>query len=71
MTPARAPGEVAVAELLRDILPADTGFSRKNYAFVADRTRDVFLSIVLSGRDRTSIHRPELCLVGQGRLSQA
>src|SRR6185436_2410336 len=23
-------------------------------------------SIVLSGRDRTSIHRPELCLVGQG-----
>jgi hypothetical protein len=26
----------------------------------------VFLSIVLSGRDRTSIHRPELCLVGQG-----
>jgi hypothetical protein len=26
----------------------------------------VLLSIVLSGRDRTSIHRPELCLVGQG-----
>jgi hypothetical protein len=24
------------------------------------------LSIVLSGRDRTSIHRPELCLIGQG-----
>jgi exosortase/archaeosortase family protein len=50
----------------REILPADTGFSRKNYAFVADRTRDVFLSVVLSGRDRSSIHRPELCLVGQG-----
>jgi hypothetical protein len=56
--------EVSPAE--RDILPADTGYSRKNYAFVSDRTRDVFLSIVLSGRDRTSIHRPELCLVGQG-----
>jgi exosortase len=56
--------EVSAVE--REILPADTGFSRKNYAFVPDRTRDVFLSIVLSGRDRTSIHRPELCLVGQG-----
>jgi hypothetical protein len=50
----------------RDILPADTGFSRRNYAFLADRRRDVFLSIVVSGRDRTSIHRPELCLAGQG-----
>ena len=26
----------------------------------------MYLSIVLSGRDRTSIHRPEICLVGQG-----
>ena len=56
--------EVSAVE--REMLPPDTGFSRKNYANVADRTRDVFLSIVLSGRDRTSIHRPELCLVGQG-----
>jgi hypothetical protein len=56
--------EVSAAE--REILPPDTGFSRKSYAFVADRKCDVFLSIVLSGRDRTSIHRPELCLVGQG-----
>jgi EpsI family protein len=56
--------EVTAVE--REILPPDTGFSRKNYAFVGDRSRDVFLSIVLSGRDRTSIHRPELCLVGQG-----
>ena len=55
-----------VTPVEREILPPDTGFSRKNYAFVADRSRDVFLSIVLSGRDRTSIHRPELCLVGQG-----
>jgi EpsI family protein len=56
--------EISAVE--REILPPDTGFSRRNYAFVADRKRDVFLSIVLSGRDRTSIHRPELCLVGQG-----
>jgi exosortase len=55
-----------VTPIEREILPPDTGFSRKNYAFVADRKSDVAVSIVLSGRDRTSIHRPELCLVGQG-----
>ena len=55
---------VSAAEL--EILPPDTGFARKNYVWLHDRTRQVFVSIVLSGRDRTSIHRPELCLVGQG-----
>jgi hypothetical protein len=56
--------EVTAVE--RDILPADTGFSRKNYFSLTDPRGQVFVSIVLSGRDRTSIHRPELCLVGQG-----
>jgi EpsI family protein len=56
--------EVTAVE--RQVLPADTGFSRKIYISVADPSVQVFLSIVLSGRDRTSIHRPELCLVGQG-----
>jgi hypothetical protein len=50
----------------REILPPDTGFSRKTYVALADPESPVFLSIVLSGRDRTSIHRPELCLVAQG-----
>ncbi len=56
--------EVTAVE--RTILPPDTGFSRKLYIAVADARQQVLLSIVLSGRDRTSIHRPELCLVGQG-----
>ena len=56
--------EVTAVE--RQILPADTGYSRKTYVSLADPTKGVFLSIVLSGRDRSSIHRPELCLVGQG-----
>ncbi len=56
--------EVTAVE--RDILPADTGFSRRNYVHVQGGRHAVFLSIVLSGRDRTSIHRPEICLVGQG-----
>ncbi len=56
--------EVTAVE--REVLPPDTGYSRRNYIATADVRRQVFVSIVLSGRDRTSIHRPELCLVGQG-----
>jgi len=56
--------EVTAVE--REVLPPDTGYSRRNYVSTRDRRDQVFLSIVLSGRDRTSIHRPELCLVGQG-----
>jgi EpsI family protein len=55
-----------VTAVEREVLPADTGFSRKTYVSLSDRGQQVFLSIVLSGRDRTSIHRPEICLVGQG-----
>lgn len=58
------PVEVSAVE--RSVLPPDTGFSRKRYESLTDRRQWVFLSIVLSGRDRTSIHRPEICLVGQG-----
>ncbi len=58
------PQPISAAEL--EILPPDTGYSRKLYFNHRDPSKQVFLSIVLSGRDRTSIHRPELCLVGQG-----
>jgi exosortase len=57
---------IDVTAVERSILPPDTGYSRKNYVSVADRSQQVFVSVVLSGQDRTSIHRPELCLVGQG-----
>ncbi len=55
-----------VTAVEREVLPPDTGFSRKNYISLRNRNQQVYLSIVLSGRDRTSIHRPEICLVGQG-----
>jgi exosortase len=55
-----------VTQVEREVLPPDTGYSRKIYVSLEDPSRQVFLSIVLTGRDRTSIHRPELCLVGQG-----
>jgi hypothetical protein len=55
-----------VTPIEREVLPPDTGYARKIYVSLLDRRQQVFLSIVLSGRDSTSIHRPELCLVGQG-----
>lgn len=56
----------AVTAIEREILPPDTGYSRRNYVALHQPGRQVFLSIVLSGRDRTSIHRPEMCVTGQG-----
>lgn len=56
--------EVTAVE--REMLPADTGYARRIYVSLDDRRRQVLVSVVLSGQDRTSIHRPELCLVGQG-----
>lgn len=58
--------DAEVSEVERRTLPPDTGYSRKNYVSLRDRRNTVFVSIVLSGRDRTSIHRPEICLEGQG-----
>jgi EpsI family protein len=57
---------VEVSAVEREILPPDTGFSRRIYAALHQPGHAVLLSIVLSGRDRSSIHRPELCLTGQG-----
>ena len=54
-----------VSEVERQVLPEDTGFSRKSYRNVMDGS-SVATSIVLSGKDRSSIHRPELCLTGAG-----
>jgi hypothetical protein len=47
-----------------DALPHDTEFLKSIYT--NDAANQVFVSIVLSGRERDSIHRPERCLVGQG-----
>jgi hypothetical protein len=47
-----------------DALPHDTEFVKSIYTNEA--ASQVFVSIVLSGKERDSIHRPERCLVGQG-----
>jgi len=53
-----------LSEAEKNILPPDTEGARR--VFKDKQGRELFCSIVLAGRDVTSIHRPELCLPGQG-----
>jgi uncharacterized protein DUF3485 len=55
-------GEITPAEL--QILPKDTEFARRYYD--DGQGHQIQCSIVLSGAEQRSIHRPEVCLVGQG-----
>lgn len=47
------------------LLPADTAVIKKLYEQPGQPS--LVASIVLSGADRTSIHRPQICLVGGGQ----
>jgi hypothetical protein len=53
-------------------LPKDTSISRRLYWNVEQgATNAALITVVLMGTDRTSIHKPEFCLVGQGwRIEQ-
>jgi hypothetical protein len=55
-------GEISQVEL--NVLPKDTEFARRYYD--DGRGHQINCSIVLSGAEQRSIHRPEACLVGQG-----
>ena len=57
--------KISEAELY--ILPKDTSFARKSYGppGTVDQQR-ILCSIILSGAEQRSIHRPEVCLVAQG-----
>ena len=55
-------GPVSLVE--QQLLPADTHLRKLHYTGPADSM--IFLSLVLSGQYRSSIHRPEVCLTGQG-----
>jgi len=54
----------AVSEAELHILPKDTEFAKKRY--VGSAPVDVSCEIVLSGAAKSSIHRPQVCLVAQG-----
>ena len=48
----------------KEILPQDTGGARRLFKNPDDD--QLYCSIILAGKDVTSIHKPEFCLVGQG-----
>ena len=54
--------EMAEDEL--ELLPDDTTFGRRIYTLQDDT--QIQTTVVLMGKDRTSIHKPEYCLPGQG-----
>ncbi len=49
----------------RSMLPDDTGLVRKYYAQPGGRA-GIHATIVLSGDDRSSIHRPQVCMTAAG-----
>ncbi|HZV33219.1 MAG TPA: exosortase-associated EpsI family protein [Verrucomicrobiae bacterium] len=55
---------IPMEQAVLDKLPQDTSFGTRIYA----RSQDDFLlmNVVLMGTDRTSIHKPQICLPGQG-----
>ena len=56
---------LAPSEAELNVLPADTVLERRNYT--AEDGRSGFqVSVVVGGRSKSSIHRPELCLPAQG-----
>jgi hypothetical protein len=56
--------DMDVTESERLILPRDTEFAKKRYN--GFDLPEITTEIVLSGAHRQSIHRPQVCLVGQG-----
>jgi len=53
-----------ITRLELDWLPKDTTYGRRYYK--APDGFEMLISVVLMGTDRTSIHKPQYCLIGQG-----
>jgi len=59
-----ASSNVPTSQVVLDYLPKDTSFAQRIY--YAPDGMGVQANIILMGADRTSIHRPDYCLPGQG-----
>jgi hypothetical protein len=55
---------IPLAEIVTNTLPADTSFGQRLYK-AADGF-EIAQNVVLMGGDRTSLHKPQFCLEGQG-----
>ena len=51
-------------DIVLAVLPKDTSFGRRRYRAPDGFTLD--LRVVLMGKDRTSLHKPQFCLTGSG-----
>jgi hypothetical protein len=56
--------EVEIAEIVTNTLPRDTSFGQRLYK--APDGFEILANVVLMGKDRTSLHKPQFCLQGQG-----
>jgi uncharacterized protein DUF3485 len=55
---------VETQKMALDMLPKDTSFGQRLYT--APDQFQVAMNVVLMGSDRTSLHKPEFCLMGAG-----
>src|SRR5258707_769301 len=61
---ASEPGDGETNKIVLETLPPDTSYGSRDY-----KAEDGFIlhvNVVLMGADRTSLHKPEFCLEGQG-----
>src|SRR5690606_22345844 len=56
--------QLPVANIELSVLPPDTVYGRRSYK--SKDGLETLLQVVLMGSDRTSIHKPQYCLTGQG-----
>ena len=68
LVPENLPGYAAKLtsqpQIVLDSLPTDTSFG--SCLYMAPDGFETALNVVLMGTDRTSIHKPQMCLTGQG-----
>lgn len=57
---------VEITKLVLDTLPRDTSFGQRLYRIPEVPGSEALANVVLMGADRTSLHKPEFCLEGQG-----
>ena len=56
--------EIPVTANVTNVLPHDTSYGQRVYT--ASDNFQIFANVVLMGSDRTSLHKPQFCVEGQG-----
>lgn len=73
LLPAALPGykseTLTQAKIVVDMLPQDTSYGQRIYT--ADDGFQTLANVVLMGSSRASIHKPQICLTGQGWVINA